>query len=625
MVDRIEKETAEGGENMQLSEEEKKKAISDLKRMAEKVPELKILKDVQSEEDIVEIWKNNLMKLKVPVVIQYGRYVYGIGGIMKTGTELYMDEDVFKYPFVYKSLIHTQGYVRDIFYFFVRCWNTIAYKKDRFPLLSIISRECERLKAKKYYDEKVNILKLQQDEKGEIALLLQAFYAGAESPDDIHKLYEKIICNYNSCILTSGETSGLEDRFKEEYDVFFISYKKDNQLCNECFIITRFGVFKDLCYNDNVVQDPVKRLSEIIKDNLKVDQIFEEWITKQTEKYINAPLMEDKIYEFIMENEELEDCEFKREFTGSCLLVNAFDKLLKDSYFSEEKESLKKIIKLMGNNIRENMFQLIMLINGFDLSSVKIDPAKLTPKGLIKSLEGEKKRLSGARPSYEEKEVYGSSVAKMIKDFEFFFTCFLPFYIIYKNTGDNNFIDKDILEKLKEKYLQYFKDNNKGGKKINKLTLGDKIGLYKYYFKNDEIFNYLDNVNTIRNNISHQKDLKEFEVNKNIFEQLQEYLRQIYEKIDKLDFHVIKIIHKVEDSNGRKFVVAREYEEDGENKHCKKWYLTFEEERVFDDLDPTYLYFMVPKSNPITRNPIIVPVNIGFELEEYVELNSDNK
>jgi len=599
-----------------LSNEEVDKAIQIFKEELEKIKELEhVSKNVKTERDIISVWREKISSSSVPAVIQLGNYIYGIGGIMKSENEIWMDYEVMDMPFVYSSIIDI-GIFRDLLYFI----NHPLNRKIKDKLINgfsdfIYQHYIKGKDVQKQYEEKLkNINSNSNLEK--ILLMIQCVYADAKTSEELSNFYRQLVKEYNNKILTE-----LEDTWEEEYDAFFLTFRRkgSKKVFQECFIITLFGIFQDMSFCGEVLKDPVYILSENIEKYLDEDIIFKVNLEAKIEKYKFAVDRKDKIYEYIMENEDLEDCEFRNEFQSSSVLKKIFYEVIKNSgYWDDSSKLINKISNYSQKRnvkVEEIIYQLTLLAHGFDMTSIRLPISKLIPEKLLRKLEEDKKGLAGVIKGKEE-AAYRKVVEEWILDLEYFMGSFIPLIYAYRLFNQQKVPYKELTERV---YNELVNNLDTEKKKRGKFTLGDFVTLFEKYFpeKNDKIIetiNALKYLNEYRNKLFHPKDKNGIlVVQMKDVEEIYKKLTQVYSFIEEnmgFKFYLLKITRSVKDSNGRNYLEAKEY-----NNHRKIWYLTFEDEEIYDDIDETYPYYVITTTNPVARDPFIIPANFRFELE----------
>ncbi len=583
-------------------EKEKKQAwkIFD-EKVIERVPIIKeLFKDREvTEESIKEIWKKNISSSSVPAVIQLGKYVYGIGGILTSEKSIiYTDEDILKPPFLYDSII-TSPFFRDILYFFSLC-DTETRKKI---FNSIYKKYIEGNRAQKEYEELIKKLDSKKDIL-KFALLAQIIHSRF-SVEEIEGFYQEVVKAFNSRLIEGGEK--ISQNLIEEYDVFYLTYKNnEGKIFRKCYLITKYGVVKDLGFDGYTINDPVRVLAEKIHSHWGKGKFFNTWLNQKVERY-KADQVEDKIYEYIMENNDLEECEFKTHFICSEVLEEIFKEIWNGGI--PEDIIIKRIVE-KEKNYREILYYLVILACGFEMGCMKIDTSKLIPSSLIEKIEKIKTEISGV--TSERERMIREKVTEIMQDLEYFFSFFVPFWIISSKCQNNIRKIREQKENIKEEIKNILGKEEK----FSKLTLGELIKLISL-IKGPEIekkvISPLNQLNQWRNQLIHPSTPHgTIKIGFQDFEEICKTSTSIYKWIqEEVKFFLIKIKKIVVDSNARKYIEAEEI------PVRKKWYITFDEEWIYDEIDPVYLHYMISKTNPIARNPFLGPISLKFEIERW--------
>jgi len=611
-----------------LDEKEKEDALNLFKiKIIDQVPEIGCLFEDRklSEKTIMNVWDENLENYRVPLVISIGEYVYGLAGIYKARHPKYIDNDILTFPYVYKSLLY-YFLVRDLFYFINRFYISIngnSYKsiyeeiKNKFvfsnkELKDVYSQFIEHYTK---ISEKDSI-----NEKERLFLALQFLYVSL-SVEEIEELHIFLAENFNKTLLKN--TDRLKNwyyRFNEYYDAFYFSYKLDDKKQNvytKCFIVTKYGVFQDMSYAGKEVKDPVKLLSESIYKNIDEDIKFKIWLEEEIERYKYAQKTEDKIYEYLIETDNLENGEFVRNFSSSriceILLQNAINKNI--LYGLGDFENFFRLLKkLHTDDLNKEIYIILMLIYGFEMPSIRIDIKRLLPKNLRNKLEKYLKDTEGAISIKDRKLKIKQCFLNIIRDLEYFLRCINPFLKLYVDYNG------DLLKFVKEgrKQIEIKTKSNKEGKKTPGKFIEEFQKIYFQFLektakKKKAVQEKLESINNLRNLLLHVKSPEDYEISEKEFEEICKNLSEIYDDLNKdfSKFHLLKIEKVIEDCHARKYIKAREYNEEEQ----KDWYITFSTDEIYELIDPTYIYYMVSRTNPVAHNPFILPALIGFEIE----------
>ncbi|MEN3045125.1 MAG: hypothetical protein ABDH37_07940 [Candidatus Hydrothermales bacterium] len=565
-----------------------KKAYDLFKEKIKGVPYLERLFENKKAEDIKDIWKEYIKFHRLPVVISFPPYIYGIGGIIESQNKISTPKEILTPPFFYSSIIE-EGVFRDIFYF-IHLINKLEAKLGKEVIFNFLFETyIKNKKIKKIYDELVAKLNF-KEKMDKIALIIQLIYSFF-SKEEIEKFYDNLIEKSNEEILNSIRE--WQEIFPEWYDAFYLAYKdeEDNKEFINCYIITKYGVIKDISFRGKKVEDPVKLLSEKIAvymekdDNFKLR--FEEEIKERG--YSEDLSMVDKIYEYIMEIPDLTIGKLKDHFSPSTIIYYIFEETIPNS------EKIKKVIfELEKERSIEILYYLILLALGFEVPCVRIEYEKLNKDGIIRRIQNYYNEISGVISHEERKERICENLKKLFLDFEYFLSYFTPFIVSYKICGGKIQLLKDKRQEIQEEF-------SKG----KKLTLGELINiLEKKNVTDKDIINKLKKINEYRNQLSHPRPEEIYKkFTQQEFKKICDTLKEIYEKMfNKFQVFIIEIKQIVEDSHARKYIYAEEY------GIPKKWYITFENEKIYEEIDPTYLHYIISHTNPVARDPFLFPI-----------------
>lgn len=543
------------------------------------------------EKRIKKVWKENIKQSKVPVVISLDKYTYGIGGVMGSQNFILTDKEILQ-RFLYTSIIE-EGIFRDLFYLikFAK-----KLEKKNWILNFICKNYIEKNKEmKKEYDSRIHDLGNDEDHK--IALAIQVLYSKLNE-NEIEKFHDELIKEVNERIIKNIEE--WLKVFPEWYDAFYFGYKKDGKKYLKCYAITKYGIIKDISFGGEKMIDPVKLLAENIEKYMDEESTFKLELEKKLEKYPEDIKMIDKIYEYIMEIPDLAEGELKELFMRSVLLERIFREVV-----SEGERIINLVIHKEGENWKEIIYYLLLLALGFELPAIKINYESLDVKKLIEKNEIYEKELSGAMTSEEEREKIKTHLKEIFDNFEYFLSYFVPFVISKEEC-------KGRTEELKnEEYRKNIRQKIFSKKvKEQPLGLGDLIEILKeavFIKNNKEIKKKLEKIKEERNEFTHSFLKGEAKWDRKIFKGICDTLNEIYKYIEKnFPFFILKVKQLVDDSNARKYIVGEELN----NK--KKWYITFEDEEIYDEIDSTYFYYVSSSTNPVARNPFMFPLIPDF-------------
>lgn len=595
---------------------DEEKAYKDLKELVKRVPHLKEIfgeftKDDTPEiwkkkkNDIPEIWKKNVIHSTLPAVIQLGEYVYGVGGILfSEKSRIYTDEDVLNSIFLYTSIWEAPMF-RDILYFIGLCDKEIQKGIFKYIYEKYIKGKND---LQKIYDNQThNYPDFKDNPLLKIALMIQILYSRLDT-SEIEEFYKDCIRFFNERLKEKGEK--ILKHLHEEYEAFYLTYKKEEKIYTKCYLITRYGVVEDLGFAGEKQRDPVDVLAEKIDFHWKDDRIFEKWLEKRIERYKTTPKRVDKIYEYLMENDDLDECELKDNFKSSCIMEEIFKEI-----FGELSDYIiQKTVEKEEH--AEILYRLTLLACGFEMGCAKVNPSALLPHALVKGIEKAETEISGILSDRERDKILKRKVEEMVRDLEYFLSSFLPFWILKS-------ICKGDIREIRKQKSNFLKEVvEKKDDRINtiaKFPLGELVNRAQKFIEKEEIKKSLDEINKIRNKIFHPVTPEGFlEVTLSDFKEMCEKLKNVYKEMSQMEFYLVKIKKIVEDGNARSYIVGEEVDTK------RRWYITFDEDWIYDEIDPTYLYYMTSPTNPVARNPFMAPVTLKFEIERLHKLTENS-
>ncbi len=565
----------------------KDERYEELYKLLKEIPPLtEFFKEEFSEEEIKRIWEENIENLRVPVVICSKKYTVGIGGIIESRNSILTDWEVLK-RFLYTSILE-EGIFRDIFYLI-----KLVKKLEEKWVWDFIKEYLKNKEIKKEYDSRVSKLKDKEDFK--IALIIQIIYSRL-SEKEIEEFHDTFIKEANKKIIKNikkWSSHVFREWYGAWYDDFYFGYKKDTgEKYLKCYTISKYGIIKDISFSGEKMLDPVKLFAEKIDKYINEDEILKLKLQKELGK-CSGNIKFDEIYEYIMETPNLEEGELKQFLINSKILEKIFDEVV-----CQGKEIREAVIKNRYKNENENeiIYYLLLLALGFELPAIRMDYSKLDVETLRGELEDYKYLLSGAMPPDEKKNKIEKYLGEIFKSLEYFLSYFVPFIISKEKC-------KGCIENLmKEEYRReireiLYKDKKPG----HRFTLGDfvnKLELEEIKFDKQKI-DKLKKITEYRNKFSHPYEI---EFDRKIFEEICNSLDEVYEYIKKeFPFFILKINQFVEDSNARKYFIAEEI------KTKRKWYITFENEKMYYEIDTVYFYCVSFSINPVARDPFMMP------------------
>ncbi|MCM8808529.1 MAG: hypothetical protein NC926_11465 [Candidatus Omnitrophica bacterium] len=584
----------------------KDERYEELYKLLKEIPPLtEFFKEEFSEEEIKRIWEENIENLRVPVVICSKKYTAGIGGIIESRNSILTDWGVLE-RFLYTSILE-KGIFRDIFYLI-----KLVKKLEEKWVWDFIKEFLKNKEIKKEYDSRVCKLKDKEDFK--IALIIQIIYSRL-SEKEIEEFHDTFIKEANKKIIKNikkWSSDVYREWYGAWYDDFYFGYKKDTgEKYLKCYTITRYGVIKDISFCGKEMRDPVKLLAEKIDKYINEDEILKLKLQEKLEKYPEDIKSIDKIYEYIMETPDLEEGELKKLLMNSKILEKIFDEVVcqgkeneavcqgkENEVICQGKEIREAVIKNRDKNENENeiIYRLLLLALGFELPAIRMDYSKLDIEALREKLKEYNYLLSGAMPHDEEKNKIKEYLGEIFKSLEYFLSYFVPFIISKEKCKGciENLMKKEYRREIRE---ILYKDKTHG----QHFTLGDfvnKLELEEIKFDKQKI-DKLKKITEYRNKFSHPYEV---EFDRKIFEEICNSLDEVYEYIkQKFPFFILKINQFVDDSNARKYFIAEEI------KTKRKWYITFENEKMYYEIDTVYFYCVSSSTNPVARNPFMMP------------------